>query len=230
MLLKDFHQVKLPLVVSLSGGMDSSVLTAKCVDLFGKDDVSAVSFDYGQRHDRELTSAMAIASFLRIRHKVIDIRSFRSVALHSSQTDRTIPVPHGHYEDASMKTTVVPNRNSIFLNYCAAWAISIDAKTVAYAAHAGDHAIYPDCRPEFAIQLAHLFETIHYDPIDLFIPYVYKTKRELAQDLNDVANGGHLLRMTYSCYEGREKHCGKCGTCVERKEALEGFDPTEYEA
>jgi 7-cyano-7-deazaguanine synthase len=109
------------------------------------------------------------------------------------------------------------------LNLAAAWALSIGANTVAYAAHAGDHAIYPDCRPEFVEALAVLFERISFEPLDLFTPFITVTKRDIAKWC-PVA----LIPLTYSCYEGKDVHCGKCGTCVERKEALAGFDPTVY--
>jgi 7-cyano-7-deazaguanine synthase len=221
MLRKDFQNTKPPVVVCLSGGLDSSILLEMTVGRH-PDHTTAVSFDYGQRHSRELISAMAIAQYLGVRHKIIKIDP--SIFRGSSQTDVNIAVPHGHYTDDIMRVTVVPNRNSLFLNYAAAWALSIGANTVAYAAHAGDHAIYPDCRPEFAEALAGLFEKISYEPLDLFTPFITVTKR-------DIARWGtpSLTAMTYSCYEGREHHCGKCGTCVERKEALEGFDPTVYE-
>jgi 7-cyano-7-deazaguanine synthase len=124
-----------------------------------------------------------------------------------------------------MKVTVVPNRNSIFLNYAAAWAISTGGQTVAYAAHAGDHTIYPDCRPEFAEALAVLFERIHFTPLDLFTPFITVTKKDIASWAPSAA----FVKMTYSCYEGRNLHCGRCGTCTERKEALGANDPTEYE-
>jgi 7-cyano-7-deazaguanine synthase len=225
MLRKDFQNTVPPIVVCFSGGLDSSALLQMCVDRHGNDKVTAISFDYGQRHVRELTAAMAIGSMLRVRHKIIRLPkdAFRG----SSQTDFEIDVPHGHYADESMRVTVVPNRNSLMLNYAAAWAISTNAKTVAYAAHAGDHAVYPDCRPEFAEALSVLFERIHFDPIELFTPFITLSKRDIGEIIK---NRPELIRLTYSCYEGKDVHCGLCGTCVERKEALEGFDPTTYAA
>jgi 7-cyano-7-deazaguanine synthase len=222
MLRKDFQNTKPPIVVCLSGGLDSSILLAMTLGRH-PDHTTAVSFNYGQRHQRELVSAITIAQHFGVRHKIINIDP--TIFRGSSQTDASIDVPHGHYTDDIMRVTVVPNRNSLFLNYAAAWAISIGANTVAYAAHAGDHAIYPDCRPAFVEAMAKLLDTVSYEPLDLFTPFVDLTKGQVAG-----FGSPDLIRMTYSCYEGRENHCGLCGTCVERKEALEGFDPTVYEA
>ena len=127
-----------------------------------------------------------------------------------------------------MKSTVVPNRNMIMLSLAAARAIAVGADGVAYAAHSGDHAIYPDCRPEFADAVAAALRICHYTPIELERPFVDMTKADI------VRLGAELgvdFSKTWSCYKGGEKHCGKCGTCVERREAfrLAGVpDPTEY--
>jgi 7-cyano-7-deazaguanine synthase len=148
----------------------------------------------------------------------------------SSQTNARVAVPKGHYEDASMRTTVVPNRNMILLSLAGAVAEGWNAQCIAYAAHAGDHAIYPDCRPEFVMHLNQALRTGTYNGVELYTPFVQLRKEEI------VVRGKQLrapFHLTYSCYEGRPRHCGACGTCTERREAfrLAGVtDPTEYES
>lgn len=214
-------------VVLLSGGLDSTVALYKMLD--DGFDVSAISFDYGQRHSRELDAAATIARTLRIRWNVVEIKH-RNYPLFkgSSQTDN-VPVPHGHYADASMRVTVVPNRNMIMLSIAAAWAISLGCSAVCYAAHAGDHAIYPDCRPEFVHAMSDALQAASYDHKPyLMAPFIGDSKADI------VRLGAKLVvpfEHTWSCYEGRTRHCGKCGTCVERREAFQVADvadPTEY--
>lgn len=162
-------------------------------------------------------------------HQFIDLSALRAVLKGSSQTDENFEVPEGHYTEETMKVTVVPNRNMILLAVAGAWAISLKAEYVAYAAHVGDHAIYPDCRKEFADRIAEVLETADWHSVKLMRPFLNRTKA-------DIAALGHELKvpyeLTWSCYKGGEKHCGKCGTCVERKEAFALAnvpDPTEYE-
>lgn len=129
-----------------------------------------------------------------------------------------------------MKATVVPNRNMILLSLAAGHALSIGFDTIAYAAHAGDHTIYPDCRPEFANAMETALNLADWEPLRLHRPFVNLTKKDLVQ-LGDQL--GAPLHKTWSCYAGRDLHCGKCGTCVERKEAFSLAnitDPTKYEA
>ena len=148
----------------------------------------------------------------------------------SSLTDAETEVPEGGYREENMKSTVVPNRNMIMISVAAARAIAIGAGSVAYAAHSGDHAIYPDCRPEFADALAGALRLCHYFPIGLERPFVGMTKADIVRLGADL---GVDFSKTWSCYKGGERHCGKCGTCAERKEAfrLAGIpDPTEYDA
>lgn len=220
-------------VVVLSGGMDSAVLLAFYGAL--KYEVHAISFDYGQRHARELESAKAVAHFGKAAsHEVVDLSSLRGLFKGSSQTDSSVPVPHGHYTAETMKKTVVPNRNMIMISIAAAHAIALKAETVAFGAHNGDHAIYPDCRPDFVRGLAKALMLADWSPARLAAPFVDMTKAQIC------ALGGALkvdFAETWSCYDpqpvsdGRVVHCGKCGTCVERREAFElaGLpDPTEY--
>jgi 7-cyano-7-deazaguanine synthase len=139
-----------------------------------------------------------------------------------------VPVPHGHYAAENMKQTVVPNRNMIMLAVAAGWAISEKADRVAYGAHAGDHTIYPDCRPEFAAALGKAIGLADWHHLDLHCPFIKLSKTDI------VRLGAQLhvdFAQTWSCYEGGELHCRRCGTCVERKEAFERagvIDPTKY--
>ena len=215
-------------VLIYSGGMDSTVLLYHLLD--ERHDMAALSIDYGQRHRRELEAAKRITSRLGIEHHVADLSALRPLMAGSSQTSDGIAVPHGHYEAESMKLTVVPNRNMLMLSVAGAWAISRKSEFVAYAAHAGDHAIYPDCREEFVRPLAEALANADWHRVDILRPFVRMTKADIC------ARGAALgvpFGLTYSCYEGRETHCGLCGTCMERREAfkLAGVtDPTTYEA
>jgi 7-cyano-7-deazaguanine synthase len=216
-------------VVSLlSGGLDSTVLLADLV-LAGHD-VVALSVHYGQRHARELRAAARVAAALRVPRIEVDARALDVLLGGSALTTAAIAVPFGHYADESMKITVVPNRNMLLLAMAGALAVSAGAEAIAYAAHAGDHAIYPDCRPAFMDAVRQVLAVASWSPIALETPFALRTKAEI------VARGsaiGAPLALTYSCYEGHEQHCGKCGTCVERREAFEVAgvpDPTEYAA
>ncbi|MDQ3802293.1 MAG: 7-cyano-7-deazaguanine synthase QueC [Acidobacteriota bacterium] len=192
-------------------------------------DVRALSVDYGQRHRKELGSARTICRMIGIPHEVADLRGIAHLLKGSSLTDSEIDVPEGHYAEESMKVTVVPNRNMIMLSVAIGYAISLGSNFVAYGAHAGDHVIYPDCRPEFAsaVNTAALLADWH--QVELLRPFIRLTKAEIAK------RGAELnvpFDQTWSCYKGGERHCGRCGTCVERAEAflLAGIDdPTDYE-
>lgn len=214
-------------VVVLSGGLDSTVLLYAV--RANKHDPIAVSFDYGQRHRKELDAARGITSNLGVEHIIIDLRSVgEALAGSGSALLGDSDVPHGHYEDESMKKTVVPNRNMIMLSIAAGIAMSRKGEFVCYGAHGGDHAIYPDCRPEFAASLAKAVALADWTVVGLAAPFENHTKAEI------VGLGAQLgvpFEKTWSCYEGGAAHCGKCGTCVERREAfvLAGaVDPTEY--
>lgn len=214
------------IVVVLSGGLDSSTLLA---DLHAQGhDLLALSVNYGQRHRLELYAAEAIADTYGVPWHLANLEAVRDLLGGSSQTSAAVPVPHGHYTDESMKQTVVPNRNMILLALAGALAISRKAQAIAYAAHAGDHAIYPDCRPAFTEALAPAFALANWEPVELLTPFITWMKADI------VRRGAHLgvpFVTTYSCYEGGAQHCGQCGTCVERREAftLAGVeDPTVY--
>lgn len=213
-------------VAIFSGGMDSTVLLHEL--LHAGDEVLALSVDYGQRHRVELAHAERIAAELGLEWRVADLSKIAPLLAGSSQTSGDVAVPHGHYAEESMKQTVVPNRNMILLAVAGGWAISRKADRVAYGAHAGDHVIYPDCRPEFAAAMNQALGLADWHKIELVCPFVKLTKAQIA------ARGAELgvdFSLTWSCYEGGDLHCGRCGTCFERREAftLAGLpDPTEY--
>ena len=206
-----------------SGGLDSTTLLYEYRDSIRL----AVTFDYGSKHNaREIACAVEICKRLGIKHLVIPLgfigQYFKSDLLMSGGA-----IPEGSYADENMKSTVVPFRNGIMLAVAAGLAESYELDTVLLANHSGDHAIYPDCRPEFIDAFAAAVKAGTYEGIQVVSPYCNITKRDIALRGKAI---GLDYSLTYSCYKGGEKHCGKCGTCVERKEALEGFDPTEYEA
>jgi len=218
-------------VVLLSGGMDSCVLLAKTVNECDADNVVALSVDYGQRHWVELEAARAIALHYEVEHIVVPLGALVTGVFtgnQSSQLNPSVEVPHGHYADDTMRATVVPNRNMILLSLATAAAVSRRYAAVAYAAHAGDHAVYPDCRRVFADSMADAMQLCDYDAIQLRRPFIGMSKAEVCRLGADLAAP---LGLSYSCYEGGPQHCGKCGTCVERKEAFADAgvdDPTDY--
>jgi len=209
-------------ILIYSGGMDSTVL----LYLYKSEIIETLTFDYGSKHNqREAEFAKINSKVLKIKNTHISLdfikKSFRSDLLKSGGE-----IPEGHYADLSMKRTVVPFRNGIMLSIATGYAESIGAESVLIANHFGDHAIYPDCRATFVQSMAEAMAYGTYENVKLLSPFVNMTKREIALMGNNI---GVDFSKTYSCYKGGEKHCGKCGTCVERKEALLGFDPTEYE-
>ena len=213
-------------VVLFSGGLDSTVLV---YDLLNEGaDLKLLSIDYGQRHEKELKSSSEIAEYLELKHEILRLPMLNNLLGGSALTDPSISLPEGHYAEDSMKATVVPNRNMILLSLAAGHAISLQFDTVAYAAHAGDHTIYPDCRPEFATAMDQALKLCDWNTVSLYRPFVQLSKHDLVRKGNEL---GVPFEKTWSCYAGNDKHCGKCGTCVERKEAFELvglLDPTEY--
>lgn len=214
-------------ILTFSGGLDSTALL--CHLMKQGHHVRCLSVDYGQRHRRELEAAARICDQLGVEHRVADLTGIGFALAGSSQTS-DIPVPEGHYTAPSMAATVVPNRNMILLSVATAWAVATKSEAVAYAAHCGDHAIYPDCREGFAAAMSVAVFLANEPPVRLIRPFIDKTKADIVRLGAEI---GAPFAMTYSCYNGREHHCGKCGTCYERREAFElagVSDPTEYEA
>ncbi len=215
-------------LVICSGGLDSITLAYKVAkenELLG-----LISFDYGQRHKKELDYAAAAAHDLGVPHNIIDISSIGALLTGSALTD-DVDVPDGHYAEDTMKATVVPNRNAIMLTIAYGVAASRGAQAVATAVHGGDHFIYPDCRPEFAAAFQemqdHALDGVA--KIKLYTPFIDIPKSEIAA----IGDGLNVpFEKTWSCYKGRDIHCGRCGTCVERIEAFDiagVADPTPYE-
>jgi 7-cyano-7-deazaguanine synthase len=219
-------------VVVLSGGMDSATALYQAkADGF---DIYAISFDYGQRHKKELDFAKLLANKAGVvEHHIVDLTSITKLISNSSLTNESIDVPEGHYASENMKLTVVPNRNMIMYAVAIGYAVNVKAKAMYVGVHAGDHAIYPDCRPEFIESLDVIAKIANEGFIEkdfqVKAPFVHKTKADIAKIGSEL---GVPYELTWSCYKGTEKHCGKCGTCVERREAfqLAGVtDPTEYD-
>ena len=217
-------------VAIVSGGMDSVTLAYLLHDQGYA--LHLLSFDYGQRHKKELAFAAQCAAALGARHDVVDLSNITGFLSGSALTD-DIDVPEGHYAADNMKLTVVPNRNAMMLTVAYAVAVAEQADVVATGVHAGDHHIYPDCRPDFvrtfdAMQRVAV-EGFGKPDLHLYAPFVEIGK-------HDIVTIGHGLDVpyaaTWSCYKGGDVHCGNCGTCVERREAfkLAGVpDPTVYE-
>lgn len=213
-------------VVLLSGGLDSTTLTYY-LEKEGRK-VYPVIFYYKQKHDREVQAALATCSKLNLPCEVINLDVLSRLAP-SALTRDSIAIPEGHYEAESMKATVVPNRNMVFLSLATSYAIGIGAEEVAYAAHSGDHTIYPDCRPEFIDRMSEAISLCDDSKISLVTPFKSFSKKEILE----LGLGlGVDYSLTWSCYKGRRKACGKCGTCIERLEAFKALgeeDPLEYE-
>ncbi len=217
-------------IAVVSGGLDSVTL-AYLLHSEGFD-LHILSYDYGQRHSKELDFARRCAQRLDAQHDIVNLSSVGALLKGSALTD-DIDVPEGHYAAPNMAITVVPNRNAIMLAVAYGAAVSDGAEVVAVGFHGGDHFIYPDCRPEFvetfdAMERRAVAGFGHPD-LRLYAPFITIGKHDI------VTLGAKLnvpFQDTWSCYKGAERHCGKCGTCYERKEAfaLAGVaDPTEYD-
>lgn len=215
-------------LVICSGGLDSVSLAHRIAAEHQL--MALVSFDYGQRHKKELASAADCAKRLGVPHHLIDITTIGAHLTGSALTD-DVEVPDGHYAEETMRSTVVPNRNAIMLTIAFGLAAAQQADAVAIAVHGGDHFIYPDCRPDFI----NSFNTMQrhaldgYANVELVAPYVNVSKADI---VTDGVKYNTPFADTWSCYKGGARHCGRCGTCVERREAfhLAGVtDPTDYE-
>ncbi|OKH88325.1 7-cyano-7-deazaguanine synthase QueC [Thalassospira sp. TSL5-1] len=215
-------------IVVCSGGLDSVTLAHKVAREHSLQGL--ISFDYGQRHKKELDYAADTARDLGVPHNIVDLKPVGRLLTGSSLTSDDVAVPDGHYAEETMRITVVPNRNAIMMTVAFGAAASAGADAVAAAMHGGDHFIYPDCRPDFvnAFQSMqdHALEGVA--QIRLYTPFIHTSKADIAAEAGRL---GVPIDRTWSCYKGGDVHCGRCGTCVERREALELArvpDPTVY--
>ena len=213
-------------ILILSGGLDSTTLLYDYQDRIAL----AISFDYGSKHNaREIPFARLHCQRLGIEHITIPLK-FMAQYFDSSLLEGGDDIPEGHYAADNMKSTVVPFRNGIMLSVAVGMAESRGLQYVMMANHGGDHTIYPDCRPEFVDAFDQAAQAGTFDGVRLLSPYTHLTKA-------DIARRGKLLGIdyseTWSCYKGGQRHCGRCGTCIERREALAEAgitDTTDYEA
>lgn len=212
-------------IIVLSGGMDSVTLLHDYKNRIAL----AVTFDYGSNHNaREIECARRHCEILEIEHIVIPL-TFMGQYFKSSLLSGADEIPEGHYADENMKSTVVPFRNGIMLSVACGLAESRNLHHVMLANHGGDHAIYPDCRPGFIDTMSRAMTEGTYEGVDIIAPYTNISKSDIARRGAEL---GVDYSLTYSCYKGGKKHCGRCGTCIERKEAFANAglpDPTVYE-
>jgi len=214
-------------IVILSGGMDSTTLL---YDVLSKKDkeVHAVCFNYGQKHSKELNCARETCMKLDVPLHEIRIEALGQIAP-SSLTHKDMKVPEGNYDETNMKSTVVPNRNMVLISLATSLAIGLEAKTLYYGAHKGDHTIYPDCRREFVEALRETIKLCDWNVVNLQAPYIEMDKGDIAIRGKEL---GVNYKSTWTCYKGLTKACGKCGSCRERLEAFEKAgmeDPIQYE-
>lgn len=203
-----------------SGGLDSTTLLYHYKDGIGL----ALSFNYGSKHNRkELSCAKWHTKRLDIPHTIIKLDFFKNFS--SSLLKGGLEIPEGRYQEENMKGTVIPFRNGIMLAIAVGFAEDRKMDYVYIANHAGDHALYPDTKPKFIRYMGLAASYGTYQKVKVVAPYEDKNKREIAL----IGKGlGIEYERTWSCYKGLTYHCGKCGTCSERRGALKGFDKTIY--
>jgi 7-cyano-7-deazaguanine synthase len=218
-------------VVVASGGVDSTTLVYR-LKAEGRQ-LTLLGVDYGQRHRIELEHVRRTAEAVGARYLRLGLSGLGGLLAGSALTDQAVMVPSGHYSDVSMRATVVPNRNALLLDLAVGLAVADGADAVAFGAHSGDHPIYPDCRPAFVEAYARMVAVANegFLPVgfQVLAPFLTWTKADI------VRHGAELgvpFADTWSCYRGGERHCGRCGTCTERREAfaVAGVpDPTDYD-
>lgn len=206
-------------IVIVSGGMDSITLLHETVKEYGNENIIALTFDYGSRHNnKEIPMAEENCKILNVKHKILDLKSifnnFNSALLNHENSEE---IPHGDYKEENMKKTVVPYRNGILLSIAVGFAESMDADIVFYGAHAGDHDVYPDCRKEFVNAINKSSELGTYNNVKIDSPFWDDTKISIIKKGREI---GVDYTKTWTCYEGKEEPCGKCGSCVERTEGF----------
>ena len=201
-------------LVVYSGGLDSYTLLNKAIKNF--DYVEAITFNYGQKHNKEIEYAKSNCAKLNINHEVVNL-DLKNILADSALVG-DIDVPEGNYDKEKMKQTIVPNRNMIMISVAASLVIKNNIEYLWYAAHSGDHEIYPDCRPEFIDKMTEVLEICDYHKIKFEAPFQNLSKSEI------VATGLSMnldYSKTWTCYEGKEKPCSKCSACLERALSFE---------
>ena len=204
-------------LVLLSGGMDSAVALGLVVKMYGSENVETVTFNYGSKHNvKENLAAQRLAEYYTVKNHFIELpfvnKLFKSALLQSGEK-----LPEGHFEDPIMKKTVVPFRNGIMLSIVAGLAESLGSEKIVLANHAGDHAIYPDCRAEFSEAMRQAIKLGLYNAPEFYSPFQFVDKTAIALIGQAL---GVPWALTYTCYNGGEVHCGKCGSCCERLDAF----------
>jgi 7-cyano-7-deazaguanine synthase len=205
-------------VVVLSGGMDSATVLAKAVTEYGAAKISTITFNYNSKHNfRENDAALFLSDHYKVPNKLVHL-PFINELFKSDLLSSGGEIPEGHYAAENMKKTVVPFRNGIMLAIAVGYAESIKAKGVLIGNHAGDHTIYPDCRATFMESFGEAVNYGTWDQLELIRPFENMSKGDIVKMGTNLSVPYHL---TWSCYKGGKNHCGKCGTCVERREAFE---------
>ncbi len=204
-------------VIILSGGMDSVTLLHFLVKHL-QCSMKAISFDYGQKHKKEIAFAKAQCEELDVEHCVIEL-PFIADLFSSALLSKGSEIPEGHYKEENMKQTVVPNRNMIMSSIAVGLGQSTGASFLALGVHAGDHTIYPDCRAEFIDAFRAAVELSDWNPFTVFAPFQRMTKVEILEIGFQLSPPVDYAK-TWTCYKGMEKACGKCGSCQERGEAF----------
>ncbi|WP_280548269.1 7-cyano-7-deazaguanine synthase QueC [Halomonas sp. 11-S5] len=220
------HSSEPATVVIYSGGMDSYTVLHRA--LREGREVHALSFDYGQRHRRELEVAGRVCRELGVPHQVVDIRAIHGLIDNSALTDARRDMPEGDYAADNLAATVVPNRNMILLSLAIAKAVNIGAGRVDYGAHGGDHLLYPDCRPAFVEAMNAVAGIANFEAVEIHTPYLRASKAEI---LAEGLAMGLDYADTWTCYQGGELACGRCGSCCERLTAFaanDARDPVGY--
>ena len=202
-------------VVILSGGLDSTVVLYHLKNQ-GFEIVGVLSFDYGQKHKKELIYAKRTCEKLKLAHKIVDLTSITNL-LDSTLTSKNQKIPEGYYTAENMKQTVVPNRNMIMLSIATGYAISKKADYIALGVHQGDHTIYPDCREEFIEKLNQAVKIADWHKVEILTPLLKLNKSQIVKlGIKEKVP----FENTWTCYKGLKKSCGKCGSCRERSEAF----------
>jgi 7-cyano-7-deazaguanine synthase len=203
-------------VVVFSGGLDSTTLLYHLIAL--GHEVKAISFDYGQRHRKELDAARTIASKLSVEHRIVNVSGLTEIFGVNALTSESVRVPRGAYSLETMQVTVVPNRNMIMIAIATGWAIASGFDSVAFGAHSGEYTPYPDCQPEFAAAINSATQVCDYKRVEVLAPFVNWTKADIVRRGKELSID---FGLTWSCYEGANHPCGKCSTCLDRISAFE---------